>query len=411
MSTSPKPLRRGRWPRATLKDILEAAQLGFACGARDPSGIVQLRMNNVTPDGEMRWDELVRVPPPGNMDSYLLNSGDVLFNNTNSVELVGKTALFCGYSEPVVFSNHFTRLQARRDVILPEFLAFWLRLRWNEGLFAEGCNRWVGQAAFNRNKLMSVQIPLPSLLEQRRIVAVLDEQLAEVDRARAAVEARLRAVRALPEAFLREVFDGPEAKKWPAKTLGEVSTINPRRPKIGCSQDDPTSFVPMELVSPDGGGIIQMQVRPYEEVCKGYTYFEDGDVLFAKITPCMQNGKHAVARNLLGGFGFGTTEFHVIRANDEVLPEWIHRFLIRSSLLQQATYFFTGSVGQQRIPKEYLAELMIPLPPLDKQRRIILDLEEKFSEVSRILAALEAQLNELNLLPVGLLEAAFSGQI
>jgi type I restriction enzyme S subunit len=197
-----------KWPIKTLKDTLEVAQLGFPCGARDPSGVVQLRMNNVTRDGKMQWDELLRVPRPRKMDSYLLHPGDVLFNNTNSVELVGKTAIFTGYSEPIVFSNHFTRLRVRRNVVLPEFLAFWLWLQWNEGLFAEGCNRWVGQAAFNRKKLLAVCIPLAPISEQNRIVEALKDQLAEVDRARAAVETQLDELALLPSKLLEKAFSG-----------------------------------------------------------------------------------------------------------------------------------------------------------------------------------------------------------
>lgn len=208
MSINQKSRSKKHWPRLALKNMLEDAKLGFACGARDPSGVVQLRMNNVTTDGKMRWDELVRVPRPKKMDSYLLNPGDVLFNNTNSVDLVGKTALFTGYSEPVVFSNHFTRLRVKKDMVRPEYLAFWLWLQWHEGLFAEGCNRWVGQAAFNRKKLLTLCVPLPPIAEQNRIVEILEEQLAEVDCARAAVEEQLDELALLPSKLLDKAFSG-----------------------------------------------------------------------------------------------------------------------------------------------------------------------------------------------------------
>jgi len=75
------------------------------------------------------------------------------------------------------------------------------------------------------------------------------------------------------------------------------------------------------------GVIKTIEMRPYAEVAKGYTYFEENDVIFAKITPCMQNGKHAIARGLVDGFGFGSTEFHVLRPGNEILPEWIHFFI------------------------------------------------------------------------------------
>ncbi len=403
MSTSPKPLRRGRWPRATLKDILEAAQLGFACGARDPSGIVQLRMNNVTPDGEMRWDELVRVPPPGNMDSYLLNSGDVLFNNTNSVELVGKTALFCGYSEPVVFSNHFTRLQARRDVILPEFLAFWLRLRWNEGLFAEGCNRWVGQAAFNRNKLMSVQIPLPSLLEQRRIVAVLDEQLAEVDRARAAVEAQLGAARALPEAFLREVFDGPEAKKWPRRSLGSIGDIvtgnTPPRKEAAHYGGNIPWIKPDDL---DRSLFVESSTEYLtEEGANRSRMLPAGSVLVSCIGKL---GKSAISRTPLAT----NQQINAIVPNADI--DAIYLYYAVKAIVPVMEQLASVTIVPI-INKTTFSSITLPVPPTSVQRSIASRLLEQYDQQGRLLAALEAQSSEMSILPAKLLEAAFSGQI
>ena len=110
-SVKGKALPEG-WRWVKLEDVLEDIQPGFACGERDENGIIQLRMNNVNTSGSIDLDEHIRVPNffvKG--EKYLLKPDDVLFNNTNSVELVGKSALFCGYDEPVVYSNHFTRLR------------------------------------------------------------------------------------------------------------------------------------------------------------------------------------------------------------------------------------------------------------------------------------------------------------
>jgi type I restriction enzyme S subunit len=92
-------------------------------------------------------------------------------------------------------------------------------------VFANICNRWIGQSAVQRNKLLSLEIPLPSLLEQKRIAAILNEQIAAVDRARAAAEAQLDAAKALPAAYLRAVFNNPEAQLWPIKKFEEVAIL------------------------------------------------------------------------------------------------------------------------------------------------------------------------------------------
>ena len=149
-----------------------------------------------------------------------------------------------------------------------------------------------------------------------------------------------------------EVNELPQGWKW--VRLGDVCQINPKRTPIKRQDDELTSFVPMTAINGSLGTIYKMEEQPFIKIKKGYTYFEENDVLFAKITPCMENGKQAIARNLIGGFGFGTTEFHVIRPNEIIISEWIY-FLVRNNkFLEEAAKTFTGSVGQQRVPKEFL---------------------------------------------------------
>jgi type I restriction enzyme S subunit len=109
-------------------------------------------MNNVTTLGRMDFSSLIRVPADAAIiGSYKLRPGDVLFNNTNSTELVGKSALFEGHTEPIVFSNHFTRLRPRVELLVPGFLALWLQSQWCRGLFGGICYRWIGQSAVQRD--------------------------------------------------------------------------------------------------------------------------------------------------------------------------------------------------------------------------------------------------------------------
>jgi len=203
-----KELPKGwRWVR--LGEVIQEAQAGFACGERDAEGIVQLRMNNLDTRGNFIWGDVLRVPREGNkIEPFLLVPGDVLFNNTNSTELVGKSGLFAGYAEPIVYSNHFTRLRTISDVLLPDVLASWLNQQWQQGVFTAICNRWIGQSAVKADKLLNLEIPLPPLPEQQRIVGVLREQMAAVEKARKAAEAELDTINALPAALLRRAFNG-----------------------------------------------------------------------------------------------------------------------------------------------------------------------------------------------------------
>ena len=253
----------------------------------------------------------------------------------------------------------------------------------------------------SKSALERFAIPLPPLAEQQRIAAILKRQMTAVEKARAAAHDRLEAVRALPAAFLRHVFSQPGEtlpNGWRWVKLGEVCEINPRRPSIDRSDETPTTFVPMDAVDAKSG-VADSRVRPFGEIKKGYTYFAEGDVLFAKITPCMQNGKHAIARDLLDGIGFGTTEFHVLRPSEHIIAEWIHFFVRQPSVLLEATEHFTGSVGQQRLPQEYLFNRKIPLPPLAAQQQIAAILKKQMAAVEKAQTTEKEELEAIDALP------------
>ena len=151
--------------------------------------------------------------------------------------------------------------------------------------------------------------------------------------------------------------------------LRDICAINPRQPKE-LDSEVLCSFVPMDHVDDHFGIISATSARRVADVEKGYTYFEDGDVLFAKITPCMENGKCAIAKNLANGIGFGSTEFHVVRVQDSVTAEWVYYFLRQKTTRKKAERSMTGSAGQRRVPSRFMEELLIPLPPLPEQKRI-----------------------------------------
>ena len=151
-------------------------------------------------------------------------------------------------------------------------------------------------------------------------------------------------------------------------SLGDVALINPR-PNKPLPGDEIVSFLRMADVGTDGtttGGVD----RPFADVSRGYTQFEKGDILVAKITPCFENGK--IAQAVTHHFrAAGSTEFHVIRPKSNALDSrYLHHFLRQSSIRIEGERRMTGSAGQRRVPQSYLAELHIPLPPSDEQRRI-----------------------------------------
>ena len=172
--------------------------------------------------------------------------------------------------------------------------------------------------------------------------------------------------------------------------LADICEINPRAEVL----DDNTlvSFVAMPDVSEDGKINVDTH-RTYGEVKKGFTNFIEGDVLFAKITPCMENGKGALATGLENGLGFGSTEFHVLRPDTAiVLGEWLFYLTSWSAFRKDAEKHMTGSAGQKRVPKSFLVKYEIDVPPIDDQEYQVLQL----NRIRKIIDARRQQISALD---------------
>ena len=149
--------------------------------------------------------------------------------------------------------------------------------------------------------------------------------------------------------------------------LGEICTINPKGYSL--SEDVEVSFVSMTKVG-EHGEFDSSEIKKYSEAKKGFTSFQDGDVLFAKITPCMENGKGAIAQGLKNGYGFGSTEFHVLRPHtDQITAEWLYYLTTWDIFRKNAAKNMTGSAGQKRVPKTFLENYSIDLPDVKAQNQ------------------------------------------
>ncbi len=154
------------WKTMKLAEVLENTQNGFAEGKRDERGIPQLRMNNVTREGRIDLEKIAMIPKRNNIERYFISKNDVLFCNTNSEDLVGKSILATSDIENFSFSNHFTRLRGRKELITQKFLYLWLKFHFDIGLFERLCTRWIGQAAVQTESLIRLQIIIPPIEEQ-----------------------------------------------------------------------------------------------------------------------------------------------------------------------------------------------------------------------------------------------------
>ena len=228
-------------------------------------------------------------------------------------------------------------------------------------------NAKIPDTGYNRHFkwLKEVQINYPDREKQNEIVEILDrvsgiiqikqEELAHLDN--------------LIQARFVEMFGDPLDKKIANMIFADCLEFNPKKSEVKDLQDIQASFVPMECIGTDGSFAIKDKgiIREYY---KGYTYFRDGDVLLAKITPCFENGKVAIAENCENGIGFGTTEFHVLRPRKDISNSYWIKYLLKNERVHElATMNMSGSAGQKRIQTPFFEKLRIYLPPIELQNQ------------------------------------------
>ncbi|MBT3349171.1 N-6 DNA methylase [bacterium] len=164
--------------------------------------------------------------------------------------------------------------------------------------------------------------------------------------------------------------------KWELVKLGTIASFNPSKSAVSkLSENLTVSFIEMASVS-NNGYIVKKVDKKLKEVRRGsYKFFKDDDILIAKITPCMENGKCAIASNLTNEIGFGSSEFHVITPNKTILPKYLFAMLNRDLIRRAAETNMTGSSGHRRVPESFYSELRLPRPPKDIQSKIVKEIE------------------------------------
>ena len=293
----------------------------------------------------------------------LLPRGTVLLCCTASVGEYAFTEI------EVTTNQQFNGLVVKNEFshrLLPEYL-FQI-----SGYFKSELLRLSGKTSFNfvsGRILKTVQIPLPPLEVQKEIVAEIEGYQKIIGGARAVVDN-----------YRPQIAVDPE---WPMATIGTVCTINPRKSELAhVSSNTIVSFVPMADLNENSISFAAKQQKTLGNVGGSYTYFADDDVLLAKVTPCFENGKAGIAKNLENGIGFGSSEFYVLRSSMSVLPEWIYFCVTYPLFRQDGIRNMTGTGGLQRVPRIFIGNYPIPVPSLNVQQKIVTEIETEQSLVN-----------------------------
>jgi type I restriction enzyme S subunit len=410
------------WGLTRLGELVEM-KTGFACAKKNlvTEGLPHLRPFNVSTEGELNLTEVYHIPKDfkENADDYTLEPGHILFNNTNSVELVGKTAIV-RQSMRCAYSNHITRLTVLdKSRLEPNWLALSLKQLWATGFFAANCNKWIGQAGFNTEMLAAVEVPLPypndptrSLAEQRRIVARIEELFTCIEEARRLRTAADEDAERLMSAALEEVFEEAENKGWPIKTVGGLIL---GKPQYGTSQkasEEPAGIPILRMgnivdgkVSFDGLKYIDL---PPDEEAK--YLLNEGDILFNRTNSAELVGKSAVypgGRQAV----FASYLIRIVADPEKALSHFVVAYINSPLGRQYIQSQLTRAIGQVNVNAQKLKALPLPMPPLSEQRRIVEYLDGMQAQVAELKRVQAESAAELERLEGAILARAFRGKL
>lgn len=399
------------WRWVKLGSIIDNAKPGFASGKCSGYGVIQLRIFNVDTCGNLIWDKFLRVPANLTViEKYLLKPGDILFNNTNSINEVGKSALFLDSDEPIVYSNHFTRLRVKTELADAGFVTYWLMTQWHAKTFkkicirTKICNRLVGRGAVKNDKLFELEIPLPPLPEQQRIAAWLNEQKVIVSQARQAVEAQIRKAQELPKEHLRDVFEG---HSWNYMNLGALCNIvrgsSPRPKGAPRYYGGEIPRLLIKDIARDGMYVTPKLEFLTTEGSKLSQQMKKGDVVLVVDGGSGLPGILAIDACIHDCFvGFRNLQ------TEKINPEFLYFALqyYRNEKDKEAT----GAV-YRHLTKDVVGEFRIPIPALSAQNDLVGQLTNELDSSQTMIKLLEANLVEINQHWSVLLQRAFAGEL
>lgn len=249
-------------------------------------------------------------------------------------------------------------------------------------------------------------INIPPLPEQQRIVTKLDGLFTKIDEAIELLEDNIEHTQALMGSVLDKIYSDGDTM------LKDACMLGPKKSEVRDLDNDlEVSFLPMRDLNGHDINFVPNEIKKISEVYKGYTYFADGDIILAKVTPCFENGKAGLAKNLTNGIGFGSSEYHVLRPKENVLPEWIYFSISTEQIRVTGKENMTGAGGLKRIPRPFLEEWKIPVPKLSIQKKQIKRIVQIQEETKQLELSIQNKLENLKALKSSLLDQAFKGEL
>jgi type I restriction enzyme M protein len=279
--------------------------------------------------------------------------------NCITISSSGAYSGFVNYWNEDIYASDCTTLQPLTDNINLLYLYYILKSK--QELFYS-LQVGAGQPHVYAKHFEDLQIPLPPLEVQEQIVAEIEGYQKIIDGARMVVD------NYKPTISIKQ--------HWEMVELGSVCELNPKKSEVKGFPELEISFLPMADLNENQMDFTPTETRVLKDVYSGYTYFRDGDVLLAKVTPCFENGKSGIASNLSNGIGFGSSEYFILRAKDDVIKrEWIYYCINANQFLLNGKNNLSGTSGLQRLSRDFLSDYLVPFPSISEQEEIIREIE------------------------------------
>ena len=423
------------WAWTTLEEVSEINPRIDKQSIDDNLEVTFLPMKNVKElSGKIDLSETKRFSEVKRKSYTPFRDGDVLFAKVTPCMENGKIAIAHDLKNGIGFgSTEFHVIRLLEKLSTPFFFFYFIQQKFRQEA-QRVMTSAVGLLRVPTHYMRQIPIPLPPFSEQHRIVAKIEELFTKLDAGIDAlhkVQAQLKRYR---QSVLKAAFEGKLTEAWRAEhrdeiesaspvasdlpagwmwtTVEEVSELNPRIDRKSIDDDLEITFLPMKCVEELTGNIDLSETKRFSEVKrKSYTPFRDGDILFAKVTPCMENGKIAIAHDLKNGIGFGSTEFHVIRLLEEQSTQFFFFYFIQQKFRQDAKRAMTSAVGLLRVPTDYMRKVLIPLPPLAELQAIASEVKRRLSVADKVEKTVTAELKRAERLRQSILKKAFSGRL
>ena len=306
---------------------------------------------------------------------------------------VGRVVFFDLNSNEVFLCNNFTSILRVKEDINSKYIFYFFRNNYKKNKVVKYQNKTTGIINLKlQNYLNESCIFLPELKIQNKIVNILDNLENIIEKNQNYLTHLVVLTKSLFTTMFGDPFSKVINKEEEKSFLKDITIINPSKKEIEEIKSNlEISFITMADISEDGQINVD-NIKKLEDVKNNFTFFKENDVLFAKITPCMENGKGGVAKSLKNNIGFGTTEIHVLRPISNITnSQWIYHLTKLPLFRKDAEIHMTGSAGQKRVPTTYLANFKIKVPPIELQNKFAERIEKieklKFTNITIILKA------------------------